>query len=97
MDNNGKHIRAMQKNWLDKKIWREINDILSLYEFSWDANGGKLVAMILFPLLVILSFLSISIKYIETAKIKLIEILIEISLNRLILHLLFFGHKLNSV
>ena len=39
--NDGKRVRVMQKGWLDKKIWREINDILSLYGFSWDTNDGR--------------------------------------------------------
>ena len=41
IDNDGKRVRVMQKGWLDKKVWREINDILSLYVFLWDANDGR--------------------------------------------------------
>ncbi len=29
------------KGWLDKKVWREINDVLSLYGFLWDTNDGQ--------------------------------------------------------
>ena len=32
-------IKVKTKRWLDKQIWREINDILSLHGFSWQSNG----------------------------------------------------------
>ena len=32
-------IKVKTKRWLDKQIWREINDILSLNGFSWLSNG----------------------------------------------------------
>ena len=41
IDNNGERIRVTQKCWLDKKVWREINDILSLYGFEWISNEGR--------------------------------------------------------
>ena len=41
INNNGERIRVTQKGWLDKKVWREINDILSLYGFEWDSNDGR--------------------------------------------------------
>ena len=31
--------KVIPKGWIDKKIWREINDILRLSEFSWLSNG----------------------------------------------------------
>jgi len=27
------------KDWIDKSVWREINDILKLHEFGWLSNG----------------------------------------------------------
>ena len=41
IDNNGERIRVTHKGWLDKKVWREINDILNLYGFEWDSNDGR--------------------------------------------------------
>ena len=35
----GDSIKISTIQWIDKKIWREINDILSLYKFSWLSNG----------------------------------------------------------
>jgi transposase-like protein len=32
-------IRIIQKQWIEKKTWREINDILRLNGFSWLSNG----------------------------------------------------------
>lgn len=32
-------IKAIPKGWLDKKVWREINDILRVNGFSWLSNG----------------------------------------------------------
>ncbi|MDI1495385.1 MAG: hypothetical protein K8823_693 [Cenarchaeum symbiont of Oopsacas minuta] len=41
IDNDGKRIYILQKGWLEKKVWIEINDILSLYWFHWDPNDGR--------------------------------------------------------
>ncbi len=32
-------IKVKTKRWLDKQIWREINDILKLNRFVWVSNG----------------------------------------------------------
>ena len=32
-------IKVTPKGWIDKQIWREINDILRLHKFSWLSNG----------------------------------------------------------
>ena len=32
-------IRVIPKDWIEKKTWIEINDILKLSEFSWLSNG----------------------------------------------------------
>ena len=37
--NEGDSIKINPKGWIDKHIWREINDILKLHEFSWLSNG----------------------------------------------------------
>ncbi len=37
--NEGDSIKITPKRWIDKHIWREINDILRLHEFSWLSNG----------------------------------------------------------
>ena len=37
--NEGDSIKVTPKTWIDKKIWREINDILKLHQFSWLSNG----------------------------------------------------------
>ena len=37
--NEGDCIRIIPKCWIDKHIWREINDILRLYGFAWLSNG----------------------------------------------------------
>jgi hypothetical protein len=34
-------ISIKPKNWIDKSIWREINDILSINGFSWLENGKE--------------------------------------------------------
>ncbi len=35
-------IRVVPKHWIEKRIWREINDILRLHRFSWfkSSTGG---------------------------------------------------------
>lgn len=38
--NEGDCHRVIPKGWIDKKVWREINDILRLNKFSW-LNDGK--------------------------------------------------------
>ena len=37
--NEGDSIKVTHRGWIDKQIWREINDILRLYKFSWLSNG----------------------------------------------------------
>ena len=37
--NEGDCIKVSTRGWIDKHVWREINDILSLYKFSWLSNG----------------------------------------------------------
>ncbi len=37
--NEGDSIRISPRDWIDKQIWREINDILKLHQFSWLSNG----------------------------------------------------------
>lgn len=37
--NEGDSIKVTPRGWIDKQIWREINDILRLHEFSWLSNG----------------------------------------------------------
>ncbi len=37
--NEGDCIKVTPMGWIDKKIWREINDILRLHQFSWLSNG----------------------------------------------------------
>jgi len=32
-------IKVSPKGWIDRQVWREINDILRLNEFSWLSNG----------------------------------------------------------
>ena len=41
IDSSKDRIRVVQKGWLDKKVWKEINDILSVYGFEWDVNDGR--------------------------------------------------------
>ena len=37
--NEGDSIKITPKAWIDKRIWREINDILKLHGFSWLSSG----------------------------------------------------------
>ena len=37
--NEGDSIKVTPKAWIDKAIWREINDILRLHQFRWLSNG----------------------------------------------------------
>lgn len=37
--NEGDSIKVTPRSWIQKNTWREINDILRLYEFSWLSNG----------------------------------------------------------
>ena len=37
--NEGDSIKISPKGWIDKSVWREINDILKLHKFSWLSNG----------------------------------------------------------
>ena len=37
--NEGDSIKITPKGWIDKHIWREINDILRLHKFRWLSNG----------------------------------------------------------
>jgi len=37
--NEGDSIKVTPTGWIDKHIWREINDILKLHEFGWLSNG----------------------------------------------------------
>ncbi len=37
--NEGDSIKISPRAWIDKHIWREINDILRLHGFSWLSNG----------------------------------------------------------
>ena len=37
--NEGDSIKVTPTGWIDKKVWREINDILRLHEFSWLSSG----------------------------------------------------------
>ena len=37
--NEGDSIKVITKGWVDKHIWREINDILKLYGFNWLSQG----------------------------------------------------------
>ena len=36
--NEGDSIKIAPRCWIDKPIWREINDILSLHKFCWLSN-----------------------------------------------------------
>ena len=38
--NEDNAIKISPRGWIDKHIWREINDILSLHKFSWLSNGN---------------------------------------------------------
>lgn len=37
--NEGDSIKVTPTGWIDKQIWREINDILRLHKFAWLSNG----------------------------------------------------------
>ncbi len=37
--NEGDSIQVSPRGWIDKSVWREINDILKLHEFSWLSQG----------------------------------------------------------
>ena len=37
--NEGDCIKVIPNGWIDKHIWREINDILKLHEFGWLSQG----------------------------------------------------------
>lgn len=37
--NEGDSIKVTPTGWIDKAVWREINDILKLHEFGWLSNG----------------------------------------------------------
>ena len=37
--NEGDSIKVSPRGWIDKQIWREINDILKLHKFAWLSNG----------------------------------------------------------
>ena len=37
--NESDSIKVTPTGWIDKKIWREINDILKLHEFGWLSNS----------------------------------------------------------
>ncbi|QUC64164.1 IS1/IS6 family transposase [Nitrosopumilus sp. K4] len=39
ISNEGDCIKVIPNGWIDKSVWREINDILKLSEFSWLSNG----------------------------------------------------------
>jgi hypothetical protein len=32
-------VKVIPKGWLDKQVWKEINDILRLHQFAWLSNG----------------------------------------------------------
>ncbi|MGI0012687.1 MAG: IS6 family transposase [Nitrososphaera sp.] len=32
-------VKVKPKGWMDKQVWKEINDILRLHEFAWLSNG----------------------------------------------------------
>ena len=36
-------IKVMLKGWLDKQVWKEINDILRVHQFAWLSNGKIVV------------------------------------------------------
>ncbi len=37
--NESGSIKIIPKGWIDKSVWREVNDIVKLHEFSWLSNG----------------------------------------------------------
>ena len=32
-------VKVIPKGWLDKQVWKEINDLLRLHQFAWLSNG----------------------------------------------------------
>jgi len=32
-------IKVKPKGWLDKQLWKQINDILTVYQFGWLSRG----------------------------------------------------------
>jgi hypothetical protein len=32
-------VKIKPKEWIDKETWREINDILRIYDFKWFGHG----------------------------------------------------------
>jgi putative transposase len=39
ISNEKDSIKVKPKGWLDKQIWKEINDILRVHQFAWVSNG----------------------------------------------------------
>lgn len=39
--NDGDCIRIIPREWINKKTWREINDILKLNAFGWISNDKE--------------------------------------------------------
>lgn len=37
--NEGDCMKVKPKGWLDRQVWREINDILRVHKFAWISNG----------------------------------------------------------
>ncbi len=40
IDDNGS-IKIKPKEWIDRKTWREINDILKIQDFKWFGDGKE--------------------------------------------------------
>ena len=32
-------VKVKPKGWLDKQVWKEINDILKIHQFGWLSNA----------------------------------------------------------
>lgn len=32
-------MKVKPKGWIDKQVWKEINDILRVHQFAWLSNG----------------------------------------------------------
>jgi hypothetical protein len=32
-------VKVKPKGWLDKQVWKEINDFLRMHQFAWLSNG----------------------------------------------------------
>jgi hypothetical protein len=32
-------MKVKPKGWMDKQVWKEINDILRVHQFGWLSNG----------------------------------------------------------